>query len=180
MDLRCPDCNSTDLKKVSLAYEEGLFRNEGRTRLRAVAVGSGGPDLVAGRATTRTTHQTALSKRLAPPVKWPYLKVIFWSVLGFLTVGWLVFYVNTITTKAETVVSTPVILFALISVPIVVVLLLVIWRHNHLTYPRRYVEWDRSFICEHCGTLSQHDLGTRSVAGAQCQTNDDYAGHRRA
>ena len=27
MDLRCPKCNSTDLKKVSLAYEEGLFRS---------------------------------------------------------------------------------------------------------------------------------------------------------
>jgi hypothetical protein len=49
MDLRCPKCNSTDLKKVSLAYEEGLYQTEGRTRLRAVAVGGGGPDLVAER-----------------------------------------------------------------------------------------------------------------------------------
>jgi len=34
--LRCPNCNSTDLKKVSLAYQEGLFDT---ARLRAVAVG---------------------------------------------------------------------------------------------------------------------------------------------
>jgi len=60
MDLRCPKCNSTDLKKVSLAHQEGLFRSEGRTRLRAVAVGGGGPDLVVGRATTRGTEQSAL------------------------------------------------------------------------------------------------------------------------
>jgi len=26
MDLRCPNCKSTDLKKVSLACEEGLYR----------------------------------------------------------------------------------------------------------------------------------------------------------
>jgi len=59
MDLRCPKCNSTDLKKVSLAHEEGLFQNESRTRLRAVVVGGGGPDLVVGKATTRGTHQSA-------------------------------------------------------------------------------------------------------------------------
>jgi hypothetical protein len=67
--LRCPKCNSTDLKKVSLAYEEGLFRKKGRTRLRAVVVDGGGPDLVVGKATTHGTHQSALSKKMAPPVK---------------------------------------------------------------------------------------------------------------
>src|SRR5882724_4731249 len=102
MDLRCPKCNSTDLKKVSLAREEGLFRSEGRTRLSAVVVGGGGPDLVFGKATTRGTHQSALSKKLTPPMKWSYIKVIRWSVLVFLCAGWLVFYVNTVTTNATT------------------------------------------------------------------------------
>src|SRR6266480_1473067 len=100
MDLRCPKCNSTDLKKVSLAYEEGLYHTEGRTRLRAVAVGGEAPDLVVGRATTRGSQQSAFSKQLSPPVKWSYLKVVFWSVLVFLSFGWIVFYVNTFTTNA--------------------------------------------------------------------------------
>src|SRR5437870_13051166 len=91
MDLRCPKCNSTDLKKVPLAYQEGLYRTDARTRLRAVVVGGNGPDLVVGRATTRGSQQSALSKKLSPPVKWSYLKVIFWSVLVFRCVGWLVF-----------------------------------------------------------------------------------------
>src|SRR5262245_12200281 len=76
MDLRCPKCNSTDLKKVSLAYEEGLFRSNARTRIRGVLVGSGGPDLVVGSAATKGTRQTALSKRLSPPKKWSYLKLV--------------------------------------------------------------------------------------------------------
>src|SRR5438874_2066173 len=105
MDLRCPKCNSTDLKKASFAYQEGLYQTEGRTRLRAVAVGGGGPDLLVGGATTRGSQQSAFSKRLSPPVKWSYLKVIGWSVLVFVCVGWLVFYVNTITTNAATVAS---------------------------------------------------------------------------
>src|SRR5256885_17110248 len=103
MDLRCPKCNSTDLKKVSLAHEEGLFRTEGQTRLRAVVVGGGGPDLVVGRATTRGTEQSAISKKLTPPVKWSYLKVTRWSALVFLCSGWLVFYIHTVTTKSQTV-----------------------------------------------------------------------------
>src|SRR5881227_1007499 len=61
--LRCPNCGSTDLKKVSLAYQEGLFYTAARTRLRAVAVGGCGPDLVIGKATTRGFHQSVLSKQ---------------------------------------------------------------------------------------------------------------------
>ena len=158
MDLRCPKCNSTDLKKVSLAHEEGLFRSEGRTRVSAVVAGSGGPDLVVGRATTRGTQQSALSKKLTPPLKWSYLKVIGWSVLVFLSAGWLVFYVNTVTTNATTVSSGPLTLFALIYAAILALLLFLVWRHNHSSYQTQYAHWDKSFICERCGTVSQQVL----------------------
>ena len=154
MDLRCPKCNSTDLKKVSLAHEEGLLRSEGRTRLRAVVAGSGGPDLVVAKATTHGTQQSALSKKLAPPVKWSYLKVIGWSVLVFLSAGWLVFYLNIVTTNATTVSSAPLTLFAVISAAVFVFLLFLVWKHNHSTYQKRFAKWDRSFICEHCGTVN--------------------------
>src|ERR1700682_4699349 len=126
MDLRCPKCNSTDLKKVSLAYQEGLYRTDARTRLSAALVGANGPDLVVGRATTQASHQSALSKQLRPPAKWSYLKVGSWSVLGFLCVGWLVFYVNTVTTNATTVSSAPLSLFSLISGVIFVLLLFLV------------------------------------------------------
>jgi hypothetical protein len=155
MDLRCPKCNSTDLKKVSLAHEEGLLRSEGRTRLRAVVAGSGGPDLVVARATTHGTQQSALSRKLAPPVKWSYLKVIGWSVLVFLSAGWLVFYVNSVTTNATNVSSAPLTLFALISAVIFALLLFLVWKHNHTTYAQRWAEWDHSFICQRCGTIAQ-------------------------
>jgi hypothetical protein len=147
MDLRCPKCNSTDLKKVSVAYQEGLFRSEARTRLRAVVVGGGGADLVVGRATTRGTEQSTLSKKLTPPVKWSYLKVIGWSVLVFLCAGWLVFYVNTVTTNAMTVSSAPLTAFGLISGAVFVLLLFLVWKHNHSGYETQYAQWEKSFIC---------------------------------
>ena len=76
--LRCPNCNSTNLKKVSLAYQEGLFCTVAHTRFGAVAVGGHGPDFVIGKATTRGFHQSVLSKRLNPPVKRSYRKLILW------------------------------------------------------------------------------------------------------
>jgi hypothetical protein len=159
MDMRCPKCNGTDLKKLSLAYEEGLYGGEGRTRLSAALVGGSGPDLIVGRATTRASHQSALSKRLSPPSKWSYLKVCSWSILAFLCVGWLVFYINTAATNSSAALSTPLIFFALICAATFVLLLSFVWRHNHSTYARRYTKWDLSFICSSCGAVSEQPLG---------------------
>ena len=101
MELQCPNCRSTDLKKVSLAYQEGLYGVSTRTRLRGVVVGSDGPDIVVGRARTKGTHQTEISKGLTPPKKWPYVKLFGWSALAFLSVGWLVIYAHTVTTNSS-------------------------------------------------------------------------------
>jgi hypothetical protein len=153
MDLRCPKCNGTDLKKVSLAYQEGLYRVDTSTRLSAALVGGSGPDLAVGHATTHASHQSALSKQLSPPVKWSYLKVGAWSVLAFLCIGWLVFYVNTVTTNSSNVLSFPLTAFGLISCGIFVLLLFLVWRHNHSTYPQQYARWDSSFVCLRCGAI---------------------------
>ncbi len=164
MDLRCPKCNSTDLKKVSLAYQEGLYRTDARTRLRAAVVGGNGPDMIVGRATTRGAQQSAHSKQLSPPVKWSYLQVIFRSVLVLLCVGWLVFYVNTVKTNSSTVLLPPLTAFGLISGAVFVLLLFLAWRHNHTSYSRKYAEWDRSFICQRCGSVTEQEAVNNSVA----------------
>ncbi len=155
MELQCPNCKSTDLKKVSLAYQEGLQRISTRTRLRGVVTGSDGPDVIVGRATTKGTQQTEISRALTPPKKWPYSKLFGWSVLVFLSVGWIVFYVNTIMRNASSVSSFPLMIFAVLSVGMFVVPFFVFWKHNHSTYPRRCAMWERSFICQRCGTISQ-------------------------
>ena len=157
MDLRCPKCNSTDLKKVSLAYEEGVYRTNARTRLSAAVVGGNGPDLVVGRTTTRGTQQSALSKVLTRPKKWPYLKLLRWSVLVFVSIGWIVFYVNTVTRSGSSVASVPLAIYAVLSACLFVVLSFLYWKHNHSTYPRQYAQWNRSFMCQRCGAVSQHN-----------------------
>ena len=89
--LRCPKCNSTDLKKVCLANHEGLFYSCPHSIRRCRGCGHG-PHFVIGKATTRGFHQSVLSKRLNPPVKWSYRKLILWWAVAFLSIGWIVSY----------------------------------------------------------------------------------------
>lgn len=158
LELECPNCKSADLKKVSLAYEEGLQRVSTRTRLHGVVVGSDGPEVVVGRATTKGTHQTEISKVLAPPTKWSYLKLVGWSVLVFVSIGWIVFYVNTVAKSSSSVYSVPLTIYAVLSTGVFLAFVLVYWKHNHYTYPREYAKWNQSFVCGRCGTVSQRDF----------------------
>jgi len=163
MDLHCPNCNSTDLKKVSLVYQEGLSHVNTRTRIGGVVVGSDGPDLVVGRATTKGTQQTDISKALTPPKKWSYRKLVGWSLLVFLSVGWIVFYVNAIAKDSSTVSSMPLTIYSVLSACVFILLLVLFWRHNS-SYQTQYAQWNRAFICERCGTVSQHDFPSTSLS----------------
>ncbi len=162
MDLRCPNCNGTDLRSLSLAFQEGRFSLTSRSRLRGVVVGAGGPDFVVGRATTHGVQQSELSREISPPTKWSYGKVVLWSVVVSLVA--LVVYVRSVMSHPGPASSLPVTLYAVISPIILAVLLVAIWRHNHSTYSREYAEWTRSFVCERCGTVSKHDLGSAAAA----------------
>jgi hypothetical protein len=157
MDLRCPSCNGGDLKKLSLAYQEGLFQVDTRTRLRGVVVGDRGPSIVVGRATTRGIQQTELSKHLSPPAKWSYKKLVLWSAIVSFFAS--VVYVRSVMSGPAPASSLPVTLYAVLAPSAFIVLVALFWRHNHSTYRRLYAEWDRSFICQQCGSLSQHSTG---------------------
>ena len=155
MDLRCPKCSSTDLKKVSLAYQEGLFHVNTRTRMLGLLFANGGPDIMVGRATTRGVQQTAVSKSLVPPTKWSYLKLILWSAaISFVA---LVAYVRVVMTSLPPVSSLPVKIYVVVAPLVFIFLAVSIWRHNHSGYQRQHAQWDQSFICARCGAVSGHD-----------------------
>lgn len=160
MELRCPQCNSTDLKKLSLAYQEGISHVNARTRLRGVVVGSNGPDLVVGSGTTKGIQQTAISRMVAPPRKWSYKRLVGWSVLGFLAAGWIVFYANTVVTNSQTVSSVPLTVYTVLAVCAFAGAFAGFWRHNHSIYPREFARWERSYVCGRCGTVSEQSASS--------------------
>ena len=152
MDLRCPNCHTSDLKRVSLAYQEGLSRVKSKSRLRAFLFGEDGPNVIVGSAVTRGTHQTELSRNLRPPKKWSYRKVLLWA--GIVSVISLIFYTHTVMASSSVVSALPVVVFGAIGLSAFLVLLLLVARHNLLVYPRQYAEWDRSYVCQRCGAVN--------------------------
>jgi len=156
MDLRCPKCNSNSLKKVSLAYQEGTYHIDTRSRMRGLLFAGGGPDILVGRTTTRGTQQSALSKRLGPPTKSSYVKVVVWS--GVVTLVALVIYVQYVMLNPLPASSVPVKLYVVFAAIVLLLLVGIVWRHNHSTYQQKYAQWNGSFICERCGTVSQQAL----------------------
>ena len=103
------------------------------------------------RPASLTAHDETFVAR--PPLKWAYRKVMFWSVLVFLCGGWLVFYVNTVGKNATTVISPALTGYAVIAAIVFAFMVALVVRHNISVYPKRFAEWDRSFICERCGAL---------------------------
>ena len=74
--------------------------------------------------------------------------------------GWIVFYINAGTKNSAAVLSPPLTLFALLSAATFLLLLVLFWRHNQSAYKRRYSRWERSFFCQRCGTLTEHNQTT--------------------
>jgi hypothetical protein len=90
-------------------------------------------------------------------VKWSYRKLILWWALAFLSIGWILFYINTITKNSSAVWSPPLVLFSGLSAVTFLLLLALFWRQNQTTYKRRYSHWARSFLCLRCGTLAEQE-----------------------
>ena len=152
MDLRCPKCNSNNLKKVSLAYQEGTYDINARSRMRGLLFAGGGPGILVGRTSTRGSQQSALSKRLSPPTKWSYVKLVGWS--GVVTLIALVLYVQHVMASPVPASSLPVKLYVAFAPLVLFLLVGIVWRHNHSAYQQKYARWNESYICERCGTVS--------------------------
>jgi hypothetical protein len=91
-------------------------------------------------------------------VKWSYRKLTFWSLVVFLCGGWVAFYVSTITQNATTVISPALTAYAVIAAAVFAFAVVLVVRHNFSAYSKRSAEWDRSFICQRCGTISKTEL----------------------
>ena len=87
--MQCSVCQSTNLVKVSLAYEQGLSDLQCRSRCAAFPWQQTGWAYGAARSRTNGTIQTRLSARLSPPTKMSYWKTSVWWFLGLLAL-WFV------------------------------------------------------------------------------------------
>jgi hypothetical protein len=137
----CPNCSSSDLRKVSLVHSAGVY--ESRGSFLGLLLGSGA---LFGRY--RGTSQSRLSASLNPPIKLPYVAPIVLWLIGFFIL--MSFDAQGKLSRAMAVLS------------VAYVLLLPAYLLGSLTYnlfirPKKFKQWQQKFMCQRCGATVEPD-----------------------
>jgi len=133
--IACTKCGSSQVRRLSLIYEEGLSHSASQSQ---TAFGGGGFGTTASTFSTGTS-QTALSKKAAPPTK---KHTILWALLaGFLGFCTLSGLVN---------LSFWALVFGGLTY-LAVMKSLKAKAYNAIEFPQEYGRWERSFMCNRCG-----------------------------
>ncbi len=137
--MACPNCNSTDLKKLSLIYAAGVY--ESRGSLLGALVGSG-DGLLFGRY--REKSQSRLSKLAAPPKKMPYVAPTILWLMGFFV---LMAFIGRGKLSGT---------MGLLSISYLLLLPVVLagnLAYNLFFYTKKHRTWERKFMCQCCGAI---------------------------
>ena len=85
MALQCPECSSENVQRVPMAFESGISTVHSHTK----GVGLVGGGLGVGAARTSGVQQSALSKKLTPPMKRKIKGAIILFIIGFIILSGL-------------------------------------------------------------------------------------------
>jgi len=149
--MECSVCHSTNLVKVSLAYEQGLSGYQGQSRSRGLSLGTGGVGLWGDWTRSTGMLQTRLSARLNPPRKWSY-----WTTLKVWFAGLIVlWFVGVALTPASAYKAKEFIREVTWALDVYLGALVffgwLVWRYNRRIFPVKHRNWSRSFLCRRCG-----------------------------
>lgn len=145
----CPSCSANDLKKLSLIYMSGTYDTRGTSR--GIVLSGEGLGIFKGRS--RRTHESKLSKRLAPPQKRRLLKPLVYGVAGVFCLPFV-----RVSHQAWN---------ALFIGYCAVIALYLAGRvlYNLLGYPGALRRWESSFMCQRCGAIIQPQSSAASQTG---------------
>lgn len=153
--MECSVCKSTNLVRVSLAYEQGLSELQSQSRVGGFSLATSGVGLWSGRAKSNGTLQTRLSARLSPPTKMSYWKTTIWWFLGLLALWFVAIALMPQNAHKAKEFSRECVWIADAYAAALVFLWWFIWRYNHRVFPIQHRRWDRSFLCRRCGETMQ-------------------------
>lgn len=145
--LCCPNCQGTNFQTLEMIHAGGLSHVNTQTKGRGIVVGTRGVGLSAGKARTAGTHQSELSKKIAPPE----IKDI--SGMGGVAVCLLFLVALLAVSLGANPAST---LFSIIGS---FVLFRMIYpflkdqaKENLEAYQDEYAKWKNTYMCLQCGT----------------------------
>ena len=139
MTLACPKCSTTEVRKLSLIYNEGLSTIHTQSTSFGSGVSRGGMGFGSASTSTHGQQQTALSKQAAPPKKKPWL---LWGSLAAIS--------GLIALSGLSHPGFGVVLA--IGVTVAAVRFALKGReYNAQVHPGLYQKWEQSFMCNRCG-----------------------------
>ena len=153
--MQCAKCNSEDVVTPSLVHAAGLSDVETRSRGPLWVFGDGGLLLGFGSTKAIGTSQTHLSKLAEPPPKKRYRHVILAWLIGLFRAGPLMDAFTASEKHSDTLLRQDFQTFAYVFSAVVVLGFVILWRSDHVTFPRRGKVWNRSFMCRCCGEMFQ-------------------------
>jgi hypothetical protein len=153
--MQCPKCKSEDAVKLSVVHAAGLSDIQSSARGHAWALGDSGLLLGFSSSQAIGTSQTALSKLAAPPCKKRYRHVILTWLIGLALGSWFILVIISPTGSLGSRTLSQMHRFAFLFSTVIVLMLAVLWRFNHMIFPRRRELWNRSFMCQRCGEIFQ-------------------------
>ena len=141
MSLECPKCTSTEVRRLSLIYQEGLSTINTQSTTVGSAIGGGGIGFATASTGTTGHQQTALSKQAAPPAKKHW---ILWSSAAAIVA------LPTLGTLLHPGFGT---LVGLGLVALSVRMALSGRKYNAEVHPGVLHRWEQSFMCNRCGDV---------------------------
>lgn len=142
MDLACPACKGSDVRRVSLVFKQGTSALELSTSSVGIGVGGGHVGIGIGDSSTSGSQQTLLARELAPP-----RKAEFGIAALLLVVGIIVLVTGGSAGGTPTAVGVGAVLLLVGG--------LLAKRANDFNtkeHPTLLATWERSFLCLRCGT----------------------------
>ncbi|MFA9190663.1 hypothetical protein AAGV28_04700 [Flavobacterium sp. FZUC8N2.13] len=139
----CKNCNSENTQKISLIYEKGTNNISTNSKTVGVGIGTG---VVVGSVSTNTSgkSQSLLAEKVSPPKKNSYLLAFFIITIGLI----FLVNINELDTKGS--------IFGLIAILLVgfaIKIIKVTYKYNSITFPKKYMEWTKSWHCNKCGYI---------------------------
>ena len=136
----CPNCQSDQVRKLSLIYEEGL--SDIKMSSETFAAGTGGTAF--GVTSTEGVSQSALSQEAAPPKKENTIKLLLMHVVGFFVLN----IIMGILIKGSSVIA------GIVNVGYLALVVFHIYsniKFNRHEYPALLQNWQSSYMSLKCG-----------------------------
>ena len=145
MPISCATCQSENVQKLSLVYQNGLSDLSGTQTAVGIGIGRGGLGVGSGRSKIKGTQQSSLSQKASPPFK----KRVIRNAFIHLAITFLVVPMIMVSLFNNTAASISVVIYAVFAICHTIKSI----KFNLSEYPSLYNTWNQQFMCLTCGVL---------------------------